>query len=221
MTSDRQLVTRREGGGVYTFERDGKFFVQVEECAAFDLLDEADREGVEPGRSLCFPDPLSRYAYMVDRGWVTPATDEVPGLVQALYALTRRLEELFPGRHFTPDGHLVGSIGEVLAAHRYDLTLLTAGHPHHDASCKRTGRLVEVKATQGGRIALRGEPAHLLVLKIAPDGTAHEVYNGPGALPWAQAGRMQSNGQRAISLPRLRRLMADVAAHDRLPRIRD
>ena len=41
---------------------------------------------------------------------------EIPSLVQDLYSIVDRLEELFPGRRFTPDGHLVGSIGEVLAA---------------------------------------------------------------------------------------------------------
>jgi len=139
MSTERQLVASFEGGAVYTFERDGQFFVETVESGAFDTLGESDREGLKPVSQVCFSDPLSRYAYMVERGWVTPATDEVPGLVRALYAITRRLEDLFPGRHFTPDGHLVGSIGEVLAAHRYDLRLLVAGHPHHDASRKRTG----------------------------------------------------------------------------------
>ena len=40
----------------------------------------------------------------------------IPSLVQELYSIVDRLDELFPGRRFTPDGHLVGSIGEVLAA---------------------------------------------------------------------------------------------------------
>ncbi|MBW8042608.1 MAG: hypothetical protein FVQ85_21795 [Planctomycetes bacterium] len=40
----------------------------------------------------------------------------IPSIVQELYSIVDRLEELFPGRRFTPDGHLVGSIGEVLAA---------------------------------------------------------------------------------------------------------
>ena len=40
--------------------------------------------------------------------------EKVPGLVGELYALVAQLEALFPGRRFTPDGHLVGSIGEEL-----------------------------------------------------------------------------------------------------------
>jgi hypothetical protein len=30
---------------------------------------------------------------------------------------------MFPGRHFTPDGHMVGSFGEALAAHHYGIEL--------------------------------------------------------------------------------------------------
>ena len=47
--------------------------------------------------------------------------EKIPALVQRLYGLVEELEELFPSRRFTPDGHLVGSIGEVLAAFHYDL----------------------------------------------------------------------------------------------------
>ena len=81
-------------------------------------FDEFDREGIDPSKIVCFSDALSRYSYLVSRGWVKPATDEVSALVEELYRLIRRFEQLFPGRHFTPDGHLVGSIGEVIAAHR-------------------------------------------------------------------------------------------------------
>ena len=45
-------------------------------------------------------------------------------LIRDLYQIVARLEEAFPGRRFTPDGHLVGSLGEVFAAERYGLTLL-------------------------------------------------------------------------------------------------
>ncbi len=37
--------------------------------------------------------------------------DEVRRLLEDLYQATDRLEELFPGRKFTLDGHLVGSLG--------------------------------------------------------------------------------------------------------------
>ena len=53
--------------------------------------------------------------------------------IKALYAISRELEQLFPGRHYTPDGHMVGSIGEALAASCYGLELFTAGAETHDA----------------------------------------------------------------------------------------
>jgi hypothetical protein len=51
------------------------------------------------------------------------AVHEVPALISELYRIVDRLEGLFPGRPFTVDGHLLGSIGEVLAAYRYNLDL--------------------------------------------------------------------------------------------------
>ena len=52
--------------------------------------------------------------------------------IRELYRITAELEEKYPGRHFTPDGHLVGSIGEVYAAEKYGLTLPEAGSEKHE-----------------------------------------------------------------------------------------
>ena len=46
-------------------------------------------------------------------------------LVPELFRVIAELEAAAPGRHFTPDGHLIGCIGEVIAADRYGLTLTT------------------------------------------------------------------------------------------------
>ena len=147
----------------------------------------------------------------------TNGVHQVPGLVQDLYQIVRHLEDLFPGRKFTLDGHLVGSIGEVLAAHSYDLELLPASTATHDAR-SRDGREVQIKATQARSVGLRSEPEVLLVLGLMPDGTAKEIYNGPGSLAWDNAGKLQSNGQRAIGVARLRGLMARVSENQRLRR---
>jgi hypothetical protein len=134
---------------------------------------------------------------------------QIPVLVRELYSIVRRLERLFPERRFTLDGHLVGSIGEVLAANAYGLELLPASAEGHDARATN-GTLVQIKATQVKSIALRSEPEHLLVLRILPDGRAEEVYNGPGALAWSNAGKMQKNGQRPIAISKLTKLMEGV-----------
>lgn len=75
---------------------------------------------------------------------------------------------------------MIGSIGEALAASCYALDLFPAGTETHDAR-SRDGRLVQIKATQIDRVSLSSEPEFLLVLKIHPDGTFSEVYNGPSS----------------------------------------
>ena len=57
----------------------------------------------------------------------------IAALIPELYRLVGHLEAAAPGRSFTPDGHMVGSIGEVLAAARYGLTLTTASTREVDA----------------------------------------------------------------------------------------
>lgn len=139
----------------------------------------------------------------------------VPALVKQLYEIIREFERLFPDCRFTPDGHLVESIGEVIAAHRYGLALLPASTEAHDAKAPN-GVLVQVKATQGKSVALRAEPNHLLVLFLAPNGEVTEVFNGPGSIAWAECGPLQRNGQRSIGLSKLRTLMAAVEPSARL-----
>lgn len=129
----------------------------------------------------------------------------VARLLDQLYGATDSLETIFPGRKFTLDGHLVGSIGEVVAAYMFGLELNPASTKAHDARTK-DGREVEIKLTQGRSISLRHEPEHLLVLSRPKGERITVVYNGPGASAWREAGKLQSNGQRAIGLARLRAL---------------
>lgn len=90
-------------------------------------------------------------------------TDSIAQKIRELYAITTELESLYPGRKFTIDGHLVGSIGEVLVAERYGLTLLPNSTQTHDAEAKN-GRLVQIKATQTKRIAISSEPDFLIAI---------------------------------------------------------
>ena len=113
------------------------------------------------------------------RSWTRSA---FPELLKAIYDAVDGLEAMFPGRHFTPDGHMVGSIGEALAAHHYGVVLAGASNECHDGICGT--RQVQVKATQGTKIAISSEPEHLLVLRIERDGTFTEEFNGPGSVVW-------------------------------------
>lgn len=122
--------------------------------------------------------------------------------LRELYTLVAELEKEYPGRHFTPDGHMLGSIGEVYAAEKYGLKLYEASHPVHDA-VTADGREVQIKLTQTNRVSLYECPEYLIVLKIDREGIISEIYNGPGIEPWNMAGKMCKNGQRTISVSKL------------------
>lgn len=126
--------------------------------------------------------------------------------ITELFAITRELEELYPGRKFTIDGHLVGSIGEVLVADKFNLTLLPNSTKTHDAKDSE-GRYYQIKATQTDKISLSSEPDFLIVIKLYPDGTWNVIYNGPGKPVWENSGKMQKNGQRPITLSKIKKLM--------------
>lgn len=144
-------------------------------------------------------------------------------LVAELHAITAELESLYPGRRFTPDGHLVGSLGEVTAADLFNITRRPASTTGHDAVTS-DGRRVEIKATYGNRgIGIRAtsfDNAALLVVLRLPKSPADDVeivYNGPFATVREVLGPVQSNGASRISLSRLRMLQASVAPADQVP----
>ncbi|WP_287816695.1 hypothetical protein [Idiomarina sp.] len=140
-------------------------------------------------------------------------------LVEQLYSTVNELELMFPGRHFTPDGHMVGSLGECLVADAYNLELMPASNLGYDALTE-TGLKVEIKATQAKSVAFRSKPPHAIIIKIAPNGSFEEIYNGPGELIWNKfdGKRKPSNGQFQVSISKLRLLNQEVADSERVPR---
>jgi hypothetical protein len=141
-----------------------------------------------------------------------------PEIIKSIYAAARELEAMFPGRHFTPDGHMVGSIGEALGGYFYGINLYKASSTTHDGECQ--GREVQIKATQRDRIALSSCPEHLLVLSLSEDGGFKEEYNGPGELVWRLVSHkpIPKNGQYQIQLSTVRKLMSKVDQQLRIPR---
>jgi len=119
-----------------------------------------------------------------------------------IYRATEELTRRYPGRPFTPDGHLVGSIGEVVAAEALGLTLYPPSYPGHDAFDANGD--VQIKMTAGKRISMYATCTRLVVLQVLSPEEAEIVYDGPGEDAWLQAGPMAKNGQRSISLSRLR-----------------
>src|SRR5580700_7326249 len=107
----------------------------------------------------------------------------LPEPVARIYKATAELEALYPSRRFTPDGHLVGSIGEVVAAEALGLTLYPQSHAGHDAYDANGD--VQIKMTAGKSVAMHTECIRLVVLRVVSSEEAEIVYDGNGAPAWA------------------------------------
>jgi hypothetical protein len=128
----------------------------------------------------------------------------LPSYVATIYLAVDALQKKYPHRKFTPDGHMVGSIGEVVAAEALGLTLHPSSHECHDAHDGNGGN-VQIKMTSRKSVSMYSECERLVVLQVVSPSEAEIVYDGPGKGPWEQAGPMAKNGQRSISLSKLRR----------------
>ncbi len=130
---------------------------------------------------------------------------KLPAEIRLIFEAVEKLENTYPDRKFTPDGHLVGSLGEVIAKEALDLELLPPSTPGHDAKDKE-GRFVQIKMTSINRISMTANCERLVVLKIVDPENAKIIFDGPGRPAWDLASKMQKNGQRQISLAKLKTL---------------
>lgn len=128
--------------------------------------------------------------------------------VQKLIEIVNDLEHDFPGRHFTLDGHLVGSIGEVMAAYYYGVELYAASAVAHDGEVD--GKKVQIKISQQDNIVINHEPEYLIVLYLNKSGDIYEVYNGPGKAPWESASKVGSHNNRHMRVNKLMELDREV-----------
>ena len=147
-------------------------------------------------------------------------------LIKQIYASAAELSER-TGRPFTPDGHLVGSVGEVLAAWLYDLDLAAASQAGYDA-VDGHGRRVQIKASGSGRTFafydgdadVRPEVVVALRLRPKPGHAVQVVYAGPYEPVHRyfeeHDRRPAKNGQKSIGGRALARLDEQLGEDERL-----
>lgn len=150
-----------------------------------------------------------------------PPEITVAEAIAQLRAVVEKLQLAFPQKRFTLDGRLVGDLGEVLVAGAYDLTLADGIQKHHDAIAS-DGRRVQIKTTMHNSLTFPGDhvPDYYLGIKIHPDGTFDEVFNGPGLIAWQAIRNWKTSkyNLHSISNNALRALSATVKPEDRIPR---
>jgi len=140
---------------------------------------------------------------------------EVPVIYKAVKSLTKRY-----GRKFTPDGVLLGTLGEVLAEEKYDLKLLSPKTKDFDATDCR-GRKVQIRCNQRNTTPIKkgATKGVFLALKLLPDGSIKEIFNGPAsAVHQLTVGRKaDSAGFVELSHDKLRKLMESVPESKMIP----
>jgi hypothetical protein len=126
--------------------------------------------------------------------------ESIPALIGDLFRVVRALSAACPGRPFTPDGHLVGSIGEVVAAYAYGLVLEPCSTKGYDATTV-DGQRVEIKLTGGNGVWVSSDPATpdlLVVLRLDPTSGFEEIYNGD--FPYGLWASKKASKRRVVSL---------------------
>ncbi len=154
---------------------------------------------------------------MKDAGKITYTSEKMECIkdkVQQLIGIVSELEKEFPGRHFTLDGHLVGSIGEVMASYYYGIELYSASAVAHDGIID--GKQVQIKITQQEDIVINHEPDYLIALYLNKNGNVYEIYNGPGKAPWDSASKKDSHNNRHMRVNKLMELDQQVNPESRI-----
>lgn len=138
-------------------------------------------------------------------------------LVKKLYKIVAELESIHDNRPFTPDGHLVGSIGECLISKMFNLELMPPSNKGYDAIDKK-GRKVEIKVTQSTRVAFRHSSQYAIVGVLNKDGNIDIIFNGPGRIIWNEFKnkKLPSNGQYQIGINKLTELNKSIGPSNRI-----
>jgi hypothetical protein len=131
-------------------------------------------------------------------------------LIADLYNVVDGLDEMFEDckRHFTPDGHLVGSIGEAVAKHTYDLILEESSKAGWDAVLAAGNKTVQIKTTSTTSISLRSAERYadcLLVLKLDRNRGFEEVYAGSFPTQMFAEKKTDRRGYYSLSVSALRK----------------
>ena len=130
--------------------------------------------------------------------------------IKDLYALAEKLNSIFPEKPFTPDGRMVGDIGEAIASIEFGVVLDEKLQRHWDGyreDYSGNKRKVQIKTTQKDETYLKKPPhdGDLLVFQIFKNGDWKCCYNG-GILPvWDSLSNKKpdSTGAKFIKLSKL------------------
>lgn len=114
---------------------------------------------------------------------------QLKSAVKNLYLSVEKLHSAFPNKPFTPDGRMVGDIGEAIASLKFNVVLDEKLKKHWDGyriDSAGNKRDVQIKTTQRDETYLKKPPqdGDLLVFKIDRGGGWKCCYDGPILRVW-------------------------------------
>ena len=143
----------------------------------------------------------------------------IPIAVKQLCHIVNQLHNAYPKKKFTLDGRLVGDLGEILVEAEYELELHEGLHKYHDAKTP-DGRQVQIKTTMKNVLTFPADhvPDYYLGIKVDPNGTLEEVFNGPGSVAAKSIKKRKptKNNLHSISINTLAMLNDEVREEDRI-----
>lgn len=111
----------------------------------------------------------------------------LPPKVRQIYRAVADLQARYPDRLFTPDGHLVGSIGEVVAAEALGLTPYPPSKAIHDAYDANGN--AQIKMTAGKTVSMYSCCERLVILRVVNPKRQSSCMTGRDHLLGIERGR--------------------------------
>jgi hypothetical protein len=128
-------------------------------------------------------------------------------LIADLYKIVEDLSKKYPGRKFTPDGHLMGSIGEAVAKEVYGVKLVSASTKDHDGFLN--GKTVQIKLTAGIKIQTTHTSDYadkLIVLRLNKETGFTEKFAGDFPVDFINSKKLTSHKYHQCSVAALEQL---------------
>lgn len=149
---------------------------------------------------------------------------EIHQAVQEMLKIVEALQKQYHKKKFTLDGRLVGDLGEILVEEDYDLKLYSGLEKHHDGVTP-DGKKVQIKTTMKNSLTFPVDhiPHYYIGIKIHPDGTYDEIFNGPGSVAWEAIKHRKptKTNLHSITLSALAKLNENVSEQERIPKKRN
>jgi len=140
--------------------------------------------------------------------------------IASIYGIANELGREFNISKCTPDGHLLGAIGQIAAKIAFGLNF-GSNKKEHNCTWSDQDRIIniQVRCTGRGSIALREEPEYLIAIEIFESGKLSLLYNGPGKFLWNQV-KKQKQPQKYASKNQLMEAQSEVSISTKI-RVQD